>query len=146
MLGIQSLQYGSGQTGMSGKYIQSGDYVTGPGLHQMTILWKELPLYRQRCKIRPILCREYIMSAASHPLQREFALYERYREEFERDHHWEWVVIHADDIVGFYGDFQEAATDAVAQFGRGPYLIRQIGVPEPTLPASVLYRPVHASR
>jgi hypothetical protein len=32
---------------------------------------------------------------------------------------------------------------ALGRFGRGPYLIRQIGAAELTLPASAMYVPVH---
>jgi hypothetical protein len=31
----------------------------------------------------------------------------------------------------------------VGKFGAGPYLIRQIGAPPVTLPASVMYHPAH---
>ena len=79
-------------------------------------------------------------------LSREFALYERHQVEFEEEHHWEWVVIHGEEVVGFYKDFQDAAQIAVERYGRGPYLIRQIGVPKQSLPASVLYRPIYADR
>lgn len=81
-----------------------------------------------------------------HALSRETALYERRKAEFEREHRWEWVVIHGDDVVGFYTDFQDAAEAAVERFGRGPYLLRQIGVPKQALPASVLYHPIYADR
>ena len=77
-------------------------------------------------------------------LSRETALYERRKAEFEREHHWEWVVIRGDDVVGFYSDLQDAAEVAVERFGRGPYLVRQIGVPKQALPASVLFHPVYA--
>ena len=79
-----------------------------------------------------------------HALSRETALYERRKAEFERKHQWEWVVVHGEDVVGFYSDFQHAAGVAVERFGRGPYLIRQIGVPGQALPASVLLHPVYA--
>lgn len=65
--------------------------------------------------------------------------YELIREMLERDHFGEWVVIHARKVSGYYQDFEAAADEAVEQFGRGPYLIRQIGVPAPPLPASVLF-------
>ena len=79
-------------------------------------------------------------------LSREFALYRRHQVEFDAEHHWEWVVIHGEEVVGFYDDFQIAAQIAVERYGRGPYLIRQIGVPKPTLPASVRYHPIYADR
>ena len=77
-------------------------------------------------------------------LSQETALYEQRKVEFEKEHNLEWVVIHDDEIVGFYDDFQKAAEAAVERFGRGPYLIRQIGISRQPLPASVLYQPLYA--
>lgn len=77
-------------------------------------------------------------------LSREIAAYDRMRDSLETDHFAEWVVVHGEKLAGTYMDFQAAAADAVRRFGRGPYLIRQIGEPPLALPASVLYRPVRA--
>ena len=77
-------------------------------------------------------------------LSKDIAAYDRMRDILETDHFAEWVVVHDEELVGTYEDFQAAAEDAVRRFGRGPYLIQQIGEPPLTLPASVLYRPVHA--
>ena len=75
-------------------------------------------------------------------LSKEIAAYDRRRDELETDHAGEWVVVHGEHLVGTYNDFQDAATDAVRRFGRGPYLIRRVGAPPITLPSSVMYRPV----
>ena len=75
-------------------------------------------------------------------LDREIATYNRLREYLEANHHWEWVVIHGEELVGTYADFQEAAKTAVKRFGREPFLLRQVGKPPFALPASVLYRPL----
>lgn len=75
-------------------------------------------------------------------LDREIAAYENMRDFLEREHPQEWVVIHDEELSGTYDDFQEAAAEATRRFGRGPFLIRQVGAPPATLPASVLYRPV----
>ena len=77
-------------------------------------------------------------------LSRQIAVYEDMRDSLETDHYGEWVVIHNEELVGTYEFFEKAAEDAVMRFGRGPYLIRQIGAPPITLPASVLYRPANA--
>lgn len=66
--------------------------------------------------------------------------YEAMQNELETDHFGDWAVVYGKELVGTYSDFEAAADDAVQRFGRGPYLIRQIGVPPPRLPASVLYR------
>ena len=75
-------------------------------------------------------------------LTREIAAYERMRSELETDHLGKWALVHDETLVGLYAAFEEAAAEAVRQFGRGPYLIREIGAAPMTLPASVLYRPV----
>ena len=77
-------------------------------------------------------------------LSREIAAYERMRDTLETDHLNEWIVVHDEKLVGTYDSFEAAAEDAVRRFGRGPYLIRRVGAPPMTLPASVLYRPVRA--
>ena len=75
-------------------------------------------------------------------LTKEIAAYERMRNELETDHLGKWALVHDEGLVGLYATFEEAAAEAVRQFGRGPYLIREIGAAPATLSASVLYRPV----
>ncbi len=77
-------------------------------------------------------------------LSEEIAAYERMRDNLETDNTGQWVVVHNGELAGTYPSFKEAAEDAVLKFGRGPYLIRQVGAPPMTLPASVMYRPVYA--
>lgn len=74
-------------------------------------------------------------------LSTEIAAYESIQKELETDYPGMWVVIHNEKQVGLYESFEEAANDAVQQFGRGPYLIRKIGQGPISLPASVLYNP-----
>ena len=50
----------------------------------------------------------------------------------------QWVMIHEAEVA-LYRSFEEAAEDATAKYGRGPFLIRQVGAPPITLPASVAY-------
>ena len=77
----------------------------------------------------------------------EIAAYEGMQSALESTHWGEWVVFHGGELRGTYGDFQEAANAAVTRFGRGPYLIQQVGAPrEIHLPASLLYHPVYADR
>ena len=77
-------------------------------------------------------------------LSDEIAAYERMRNGLETDHFGQWALVRQEELIGTYESFESAADDAVRKFGGGPYLIRQIGTPAPSLPASVLYRPVHA--
>ncbi len=77
-------------------------------------------------------------------LSQEIAAYERRRSEIEMDYFGRWIVMHDEKLIGDYESFEDAAEVAVEKFGRGPYLIRQAGAPPLTLPASLMYRPVHA--
>ncbi len=77
-------------------------------------------------------------------LSEEIAAYESMRGDLETKHFGKWVVVHDRTLTGVYDSFESAAENAVKMFGRGPYLIRQIGMPPLTLPASVMYRLVHA--
>ena len=72
-------------------------------------------------------------------LSEEIAAYERMQDTLEADHFGEWVVVHDGELFGAYSDFEDAAVDAVRNFGRGPYLIRRVGEGPITLPASLLY-------
>ena len=75
-------------------------------------------------------------------LNQEIATYERLRPSLEAEHPMKWAVVHGETLVGTYADFQKAAEEAVRRFGRGPYLIRQIGAPPIRLPSTELHEPV----
>jgi hypothetical protein len=77
-------------------------------------------------------------------LEVEIAAYEARRAELEEHHKGKFVVFHNEELTGVYDTFETAAREAVARYGRGPYLIRQVGMPPPVLPASVMYVPVPA--
>ena len=70
--------------------------------------------------------------------------YSNMQQEIEEKHMGKWVLFRNGKLVAVYESFDEAAKDAVAKFGRGPYLIRQVGAPSVTLPASVMFSPIHA--
>ncbi len=65
----------------------------------------------------------------------EIAAYEKMREDLEAKHLKEWIVIYKGELIGTYLDFQEAAAVAIERFGRGPYLIRQVGVEDVIRPS-----------
>ena len=77
-------------------------------------------------------------------LSKELAAYAEMRDYLETDYLGQWVVVHSGELVGTYGTFEKAADEAVRKFGRGPYLIRQVGAGPITLPAGVLYPQTHA--
>ena len=73
-------------------------------------------------------------------LDEEIAAYQEMRGGLEADHLGKWVVVHNRELVGTYENFQDAALDAISKFGRGPYLIREVGKTEPVpMPASLLF-------
>lgn len=73
-------------------------------------------------------------------LEKEIEAFTACQADLERDHPAKWVVFHDSDLVGVFDSFDEAAQEAVQRFGRGPYLIRQVGAPDIALPASIMYR------
>jgi hypothetical protein len=77
-------------------------------------------------------------------LDREIAAYETMRAELENQHMGEWVLVFEGKLIGTFPSFDEAAQVDVRDFGRGPYLIRQVGAPPVTMPASVVYNLQHA--
>lgn len=77
-------------------------------------------------------------------IKSNIAAYQAMQQELEEKHMGQWVLFHSNALFAFYESFESAAADAVIRFGRGPYLIRQVGAAAPTLPASVMFRPVYA--
>lgn len=72
-------------------------------------------------------------------LDTELTAFEKMRPDLEAHKMGRWVLVHEGQLVGDYGSFDEAAKEAVSKFGRGPYLIRQVGASSISLPASVAY-------
>ena len=66
---------------------------------------------------------------AADRLDEEIAAYHRMRDDLERDHFGQWVIVRDERLFNAYDDFQDAADAAVRNFGRGPYLIRRVGAP-----------------
>ena len=78
-------------------------------------------------------------------LKEEIGAYEAMLDDLEIEHLGKWVIVHGGELAGSYETFEDAANDAIAFFGRGPYLIRQVGAPPLVLPTSVLYKPIHVN-
>ena len=77
-------------------------------------------------------------------LATEIKAFEQRQTELEKTYLGKYVVFKGEELVGAWDTLDAAAEAAVARFGRGPYLIRQVGAPRATLPASVLFRPATA--
>ena len=75
-------------------------------------------------------------------VEAEIAAYEEMRQELEAKHTGKWVLFQNRKLISFFDSFEAAAGEAVRLFGRGPYLICQVGAPPVVLPASVMYHPV----
>ena len=70
----------------------------------------------------------------------EIAAYEKIQESLEANHFGEWVVFYNGQLFGTYSEFVDATDEAIRNFGRGPYLIRQVGRdPSEPLPCVVYH-------
>ena len=74
------------------------------------------------------------------PLERDLAAFEAVRSELEARAMGKWVLFQDAALIGVFDSMEAAAERAVADFGAGPYLLRQIGSSSVTLPASVMFR------
>lgn len=73
-------------------------------------------------------------------LDQNLAAFDAKQAELTEKHNGQWVVFHDAKLAGAFDSFEKAAEHAVAKFGVGPYLIKQVGAPPITLPASVMFR------
>ena len=71
-------------------------------------------------------------------LEREIRAFEARRGELEKQYHRKFVIFHDDEFAGAFDDFDSAAREAIKRYGRGPYLIRQVGVATSYIPAGLL--------
>jgi hypothetical protein len=78
-------------------------------------------------------------------LRDDIAAYAKLRADLEADSLGKWVLVHDQVLEGRFDSFDEAARVAVRRFGRGPYLIRQIGAGAVTMPVSVMYSQAHGN-
>ena len=70
-------------------------------------------------------------------LRDEIVSYEKMRSDLEAQHLGMWALVRDGALVDVFADFDAVAAAAVRKFGRGPYLIRQIGARAVSLPASL---------
>jgi hypothetical protein len=71
-------------------------------------------------------------------LEREIRAFEASRHELEKRYNRQFVIFRGEDFAGAFDDFDAAAREAIRLYGRGPYLIRQVGVPAEYVPAVLL--------
>lgn len=75
-------------------------------------------------------------------LETEIHAFEGRKKELEQYYLGKFVVFRGQELIGAFDSFNAAAAEAVRRFGRGPYLIRQVGAPPVALPASLMCRSV----
>ena len=81
----------------------------------------------------------------AHPLDADIRAFEQQQEELRRHHDGKYVIFHKGALVGAFDSFDAAAKHAVSTL-EVPYLIRQVGGSDTMpMPASVAFRPVHAT-
>lgn len=79
-------------------------------------------------------------------LQYEIEAFQRMEDQLKVTNMHRWVLVHDGELVDSFDSFESAANDAVKRFGRGPFLIRQVGAAPTTLPVSVMYAWSNAER
>ena len=85
---------------------------------------------------------------ATDVLAREIAAYNEMRDELERDHLYDWVVFHDEQLIGAYEDFQDAAAEAVRRVRSGavPHQTGRRPTEEAAYLSIWMYRRVSADR
>ena len=68
-------------------------------------------------------------------LSENIAAFEAIQNILEADKLGRWVVFYDGRLEGDFSEFQPAIEFAVERWGRGPYLIRQVGRPPFVVPA-----------
>ena len=61
-------------------------------------------------------------------LERNIQAYEAMEVDLFKHHTNQWVLIHGGELMDTFDTLDDAATEALRQFGRGPYLIRQVTI------------------
>ncbi len=74
-------------------------------------------------------------------LAREYAVFESKREELEATFPGKFVLVKGEEVIGTYESLDDALRVAVKRFGRGPYLIEEIGLPVPETVLPISYGP-----
>lgn len=79
-------------------------------------------------------------------LDQEITAFEQLKPSLIEHHLGKYVVIKNGQLQGSFDSFNNAAEESVKRFGKGPFLIRQVGNRPAPIPASVAYRVIHAIR
>jgi hypothetical protein len=72
------------------------------------------------------------MSDEHSSLKADFQVFESRRREWSREHEGKYVVMHNDEVVGFFDDYGAGLRAGIARFGpRTEFLIQQVCEEEP---------------
>ena len=85
------------------------------------------------------------MNSTPHILDNDIKKFCEMSDELNQYHADKFILVFEGRFISSFDTFDNAARYAVKNFGKGPYLIRQVGAPtEMSMPASVKYRPHYA--
>ena len=74
-------------------------------------------------------------------LEKNLEAFRREADDMKRHHLGKWVLFHEGEFINAFDTLDNVASEAVRRYGRGPYLIKQVGDPEEMkMPASVMFR------
>ncbi len=83
---------------------------------------------------------------AAPQLEKDIEAFNSMKKDLLANHNGKYVIFYGGKFVGAFDTLDNAAREAIKQFGNGPYLIRQVGrEPTMTMPASVAFKPVRAA-
>lgn len=77
-------------------------------------------------------------------ISKDIAAFERLLPKLEQEHAGKWILIVDEELVQAFETFEDAASEAVVRFGRGPFLIRQVGAPPPPVAPVLFFMQRHA--
>ncbi len=78
-------------------------------------------------------------------LEENIKAFDGLSEQLNRYHADKFVLIYNGEFISSYDTFDTAARQTKKRFGRGPFLIRQVGAPvKMRMPSSIAYRFINA--
>ena len=60
-------------------------------------------------------------------IKSDILAYSKLQAQMEEKYMGKWVLFHNEAFIAVFDSFENAAKEAINRFGRGPYLIRQVG-------------------
>ena len=80
------------------------------------------------------------MNEKEKALEKNLKAFHRKKDEMERHYMGKWVLFYEGEFINSFDTLDNVASEAIRRYGRGPYLIKEVGDPdEMKLPASVMF-------